>query len=162
MKRIYILDTTALLHYKRYQGRNVTVPGAIREIKKEDERVIINGLIEGGLIEILNAPKEYVEYAREKARETGDLIKLSAVDIEIIALSKFLTDQGKNVVVVTDDYSIQNVLNMIGIKYHYILRKIRKHIKWKLKCEKCGKIYPPTYKLKTCILCGGSLKRYGK
>jgi len=158
----YILDTTALLYFKRYQGRNVTTLGVLNEVKRREERIIVEALVEGGLIEVLRVPEEYIDRARSEAQKTGDIVKLSDTDIEVIALSKFLSDQGEDVTVITDDYSIQNVLENLGIKYRHIIRRISRRVKWKLKCEKCGKVYPLTFKSKVCVLCGGLLRRTSK
>ncbi len=158
---LYVLDTTALIYYKHFQGENVTTNSVLCEVKDQYEEMIVGALVSGGVIKILSPPDEYIKRASDIAQKTGDLPVLSDTDIDIIALALHLRDKGKEVVVVTDDYAIQNILKRLGIKYYSLTRKIRYVAKWKLVCSKCGKEYPISAgkKIKECIICGGEIIR---
>lgn len=158
---IYILDTTALIYYKRFEGKNITVKAAVDEVKNKYEKMIVDALIEGGVIEVINPPINYIKKAKDISKVTGDYLVLSETDIEIIALAIYFRDKNEDVIVVTDDYGIQNVLRKIKIKYYSLTRKIKKEVTWKFVCARCGKEYSIylSEKINECPLCGGELIR---
>lgn len=156
---IYILDTTALLYYARYPGRNITVEKAFMEVKRDDEKIFVSGLVEGGLIDIEEPPEEYTKMVIQVATRTGDIRILSRTDIEISALALYYRERGEKVIVITDDYAIQNILESLDIEYQPLSRKIKKHIKWVYACSKCGRRFPTTYDEDICMYCGGDLVR---
>ncbi len=160
---IYILDTTSLILYRvPYRCLCVSCRHILGEVHDPIAKSIIQGFVDAGQLIIDEPDEAYIKRAREIAEKTGDLTKLSEADIHVVALAIKYRDMGYNVNVVTDDFSIQNILRMLGIKYIKYFREIKKVIKWVIKCEKCGKIYPPNYKGQTCAVCGGRLVRRRK
>lgn len=161
-KKVRVIDTTALLtwHIPLDNYTNFTTEGILKEIKKSEmTKAIIESYILSGNLVIRNPSQKYLEKARDLAIDTGDLVKLSKQDLEIIALGLELLDEGYEVQVVTDDYSIQNVLKGIGIEVVSYFRKIKKVYNWILVCEKCGEIYPADYPNTYCEKCGGRIIR---
>ena len=160
-KRVYVLDTTALIYYKCFEGKNVTVRSALDEVRDEYEKIVVRGLSEGGVIEVMTPPEDYVKQALKISKETGDYPVLSKTDLELIALAIYLRDMMYEVVVVTDDYAIQNILRRLNIPYHALIREIRCTTTWKLVCSRCGKEYPADAgdKITECIICGGEIIR---
>jgi rRNA maturation endonuclease Nob1 len=53
-------------------------------------------------------------------KNSGDILRLSEVDKQLVALAITLKS-GFNPVVVTDDYSIQNILEILQIPYRSVL-----------------------------------------
>ncbi|HEX69286.1 MAG TPA: hypothetical protein ENG10_03210, partial [Candidatus Bathyarchaeota archaeon] len=53
----------------------------------------------------------------QQSKRTGDFKYLSQADIEVLALALQLKNSGENPTVVTDDYSMQNVANKLGIEF---------------------------------------------
>lgn len=158
--KTFILDTTALLYYKRFAGRNVTTESVINEIRKKEEKLLISALVEGRLIDIVDIPKKYISKAIEEAEKTGDISVLSDTDIDILALALYLRDRGEDIIVITDDYAIQNILDTISIKYKEITRKIKYRIKWVYICSKCGEKFKYRREGQNiCPICGGEIDR---
>jgi UPF0271 protein len=57
--------------------------------------------------------------------------------------------------VVTDDYSMQNVLKIVGIPYRSVLTEgIKEIYGWIKVCKGCKKKYPSEYLFDECEICG--------
>ena len=97
----------------------------------------------------------------EKSSKTvGDVRFLSDVDKQVLALAFELKDHGENALVVTDDYSIQNVANQIGLEFVPLMTfGIRYRLNWIIYCPACHRKYPADSKVKNCETCGTELKR---
>jgi UPF0271 protein len=77
-----------------------------------------------------------------------------------LALALEFKSAGYSPLIVTDDYSIQNVANQIGVEFASLMTfGIRFRLHWILYCPACHKKYPSDYKLKACEICGTTLKR---
>jgi len=165
-KRYRIIDTTALLMWHipfDTDVINVTTDSVLKEIKKDElTKSIVDSYLEAKRIIVKKPKKEYIDRAYRLALETGDKIKMSDTDIEIVALALQLTDEGSDVEVITDDYSIQNILQRMNINILSYFRKIKNIYNWVLVCEKCGKKYPNDYDKEYCEICGGRIIRKRK
>lgn len=90
----------------------------------------------------------------------GDIRFLSEADKQVLALAIELKRQGEEPMVVTDDYSIQNVSNQLGLEFAPLMTfGIRYRLNWIIYCPACHRQYPADYKLKTCQVCGTEVKR---
>jgi len=79
-----------------------------------------------------------VSSAKLAASKTGDLARLSDVDLEVLALALKL--QAK---LVSDDYRLQNICKSEGLQYESIQTKgARDKWSWELRCTGCKKISP--------------------
>ncbi len=160
MKRIYILDTTALLTWHLpSRDRVITCPHVVSEAREELTNAVLDAYLHTGKVGLEEPEDNYIKTAIKVSEETGDYIKLSETDIHVIALAIKYKEKGYSPVVVTDDYAIQNILTKLGIEYLSYYRRIRKGIKWVMICRRCGKIYPPNTKQRECIECGGEIIR---
>ncbi|MBW6462488.1 MAG: NOB1 family endonuclease [DPANN group archaeon] len=152
---IYILDSTVFL--EKYSDRFsekacVTVYEVSEEIKDPYAQIQFDMLVKSGL-SILSSKDEYVNAVKDKLKDTGD--KLSATDINVIALCMEFVRKGKKAVVVTDDYGIQNTVKSLGLKYLAVSQKgIKRVLKWRRKCTACG---ADTDK-EICDICGSETK----
>jgi len=100
---------------------------------------------------------------REASRKVGDMRYLSEADLQVLALALELKDRGLSPVIVTDDYSIQNVANKIDVEFTSLMTfGIKFRFKWILYCPACYRKYPSDYKSKICEVCGTELKRKPK
>jgi len=101
-----------------------------------------------------------VKKVKQQAKKVGDYRYLSEADIQVLALALQLKTSGKDSIIVTDDYSMQNVANRLKIGFASLATfGIKFQFKWILYCPACHKKYPPDYKPKTCKICGTELKR---
>ena len=92
----------------------------------------------------------------EAARKSGDIGRLSPVDITVLALALDV-----NGTVMTDDYSIQNTARIMGIPYRAVGQTgITKVEKWNYQCIGCGKWYKE--KMPDCPICGSQLRGHRK
>jgi UPF0271 protein len=97
-----------------------------------------------------------MEKVKEEARKSGDLGRLSPVDLTVIALG---LDLGG--VVYSDDYSIENVCTRLDIQYRPVgTGGIKKVEKWNYQCIGCKKWYKE--KMDECPICGSPMKAHRK
>ena len=143
-KQIFIIDTSAILSGKPINLDNVnmiTTPSISEELTLggRDYR-IFQFLQEKGLT-IQSASKKSINKIKKTAEETGDKDRLSSADVEILALALDININGNNeAVILTDDYSIQNVANTLNIEFlSFSQRGITKKFKWHYRCPGCGK-----------------------
>lgn len=163
-RRVLVIDTSALI-----SGFD---PSAINEeaysVPKVNDELLegslmkmrFNASIEGGRLKLINPSAKYVDIAKEASREVGDISFLSKADIEVLALAAQLKDCGYEVVVLTDDYSIQNVAEKLELIFTPLANLgIRYHLRWLYYCPACGRKYPPDQEIILCENCGIQLKR---
>ena len=85
---------------------------------------------------------------------------LSEVDLHVLALALDLKNANLNPVIVTDDYSIQNVANKLDVDFMSLLTYgIKFRLKWILYCPACYRKYPADCALLSCRICGTKIKR---
>lgn len=107
-------------------------------------------------LKIIAPPKNAIEEIKKYAEKTGDISNLSETDIEVLALAFYL-----KAILLTDDYSIQNVAKEMNIKYEGIIEKgIKEKFYWRYRCKSCGRYYEKYVPI--CPICGGKIKRVKK
>ncbi len=149
---IYILDASAIISGVEAEGEAVTTPDIAKEIKEENLRLKLELAIKEGRLKILTPGEESLEKVKRASEATGDSALLSRADMELLALALEL---GKGSIVVTDDYAVQNLAEVLGLKYLGIKEKgIEKVFIWRKVCKSCGREYPIDYTA-TCEVCGG-------
>jgi rRNA maturation endonuclease Nob1 len=138
-------------------------PGVFEEIKKHyDSENIILTIQNQGILNIVEPIAINVQFINEIARKTGDLKSLSDNDRQLIALSYEIHQQNptKNVQLMSDDYSIQNVCAQLGIQILKFRKQgIKKHIRWEIYCPDCFMVYSSDRFGEECERCGALLKR---
>ncbi len=83
---------------------------------------------------------------------------LSDADISILALAKDFISEDYSVMVLTDDFAIQNVAKKLGISYKPLLYAgIKYSGQWINYCSACNSVYQSTDDV--CKNCGNPLKR---
>jgi UPF0271 protein len=159
--KIFILDTSAILSGKPINLNDVkmiTVPGISKELKSggRDYRAF-QFLTERGL-SIRSPTKESTDKISSIISKTGDINRLSKTDIQILALAYDLSkNDEKEPIILTDDYSIQNVANFLNIKFETISQSgITKRFKWVCRCRGCGKKFKENINI--CPICGAETK----
>ncbi|UCF11806.1 MAG: NOB1 family endonuclease [Thermoplasmatales archaeon] len=160
-KQIFIIDTSAILSGKPINLDNanmVTTPSVSKELilGGRDYRTF-QFLIEKGL-SIQSASKKSINKVKKTAEETGDKDRLSFADVEMLALALDINiNDNKEAVILTDDYSIQNVANTLNIEFlSFSQRGITKKFKWHYRCPGCGKQFKESIKI--CPICGTKTK----
>jgi UPF0271 protein len=164
-KKYLIIDTSAILSGKSLNindNRLITTNSVLSEINPggKDYRNL-QFLLEKGL-NIYEPSKESIKYIINISKKTGDYTRLSNTDIDILALAFDFKNKSEfvdKIIILSDDYSIQNISNYLKIEYLNISQSgITKRFKWSYKCMGCGKKFKKN--IKTCYICGSSIKNY--
>ena len=150
----FVLDTSAILSrmYDLSSSRFYVTNSILKEIEKGKISRYLE-MAESSL-NIIDPDADSIARVKRAAQKTGDINRLSPTDIEAVALALQI-----GATLITDDYSMQNVSNVIGIKaISASIREIGKVIEWVYRCTGCVKIYEVN--IGTCSICGHSLKNY--
>ncbi|MEM3396801.1 MAG: PIN domain-containing protein [Thermoplasmata archaeon] len=149
----YVLDASAVLCGKDIvAGAEIYVPPSVaEELGRGKYRRKLENLV-GILITVVGPDKESREIIKEEANKTGDLLRLSNADIDVLALALDL-----KATILTDDYSIQNVAKHMGIEYQPIAEAgIKEEFQWEYVCMGCRRRFEEP--LKECPICGAEVK----
>lgn len=161
-KKALVLDSTAFYAGIPLIGKSkyYTTPSVINEVSHiKTLNMTLSTLLDSNRLFIIEPPHNLLEEARRIASESGDLQKLSNVDISIVALGMHLKENGYFVTIVSDDYSIQNLVKFSGLRFSPVMtRGISRTIKWFLYCNGCGKAFYDS-NVVICDVCGTRLKR---
>jgi len=112
-----------------------------------------------GKLKVQNPTSQSLKEILEKAQSLGDRTVLSKADSSVLALALDLYREGRNPVVVSDDYAVQNVAEGIGIAYQSLATLgIRQKFQWTYYCPACFRRYPEG-ELEVCRVCGTKLRR---
>lgn len=159
MEMCYVLDASAFINgFKSDSDNNFTVSEITAEIKDFESRLMLDMAIDEGKLIIQDVPSEYVRRVEEIISDSGDVLRLSKPDKKLIALAYMLSEEGKDVKVISDDYTIQNTLKIMNIPYSSIITEGIKGIyNWKKVCEGCKKEYDDDYPFDDCEICGSKI-----
>jgi len=157
-----VVDTTALLvdnAVQYLQGYHCfTVPKVIKEVKTLRHKAGVEVLLDARVLNVVEVAKDCFREVLEVAKKSGDITSLSETDLEVLALALQLKRQGLDPLLITDDYTAQNLASRLKIRCRGIKAKgIKKRIRWRYRCTACGKVYYEF--LEGCGVCGHKLKR---
>jgi len=171
-EKISVLDTNIFLtglEINLFNGIIYSTPNVIEEIRvnkfAEKNRNIIykvEAAIASNKMVLKTPSQKYVQTVETHSKKTGDFNALSPVDIELIALTLDLKENtNKNVVIYTNDYSIENLCFELNLQFLPLMGKdgIKKKIIWEVYCPFCKTTYNVEDLYKTCEKCGLKLKR---
>ena len=153
----YVLDTSALLSGKPISISGsllVTTPKVAAELRPggRDYRAF-QLLREKGLC-IFEPTAASLARCRDAATRSGDLGRLSPTDLEVLAVALDINENPEQeAVVLSDDYSIQNLADMLHVKYLGVSQDgITRQITWVVSCPGCGRRFAE--KTSVCPVCG--------
>jgi UPF0271 protein len=114
--KVYVIDTSGFIIQVEFRdGTIVTVPAVVDEIIDSTSKLRFDLLKDAGLrIELPDVA--CLRKVRSAAISTGDATVLSVTDLDILAKALELKSEFE-VILVTDDYAIQNVAARLGIEY---------------------------------------------
>jgi len=142
-----VIDSSVIFLRKAVYDNMVTIPEVVSEIIDENSRLYFSVKS----LRVESASEESMKVVLETARSTGDIHKLSETDVKLLAKALDELKMGNDVVLVTDDYAIQNVAMKLGINFEGVIqRKISKGYKWVKVCRGCGR----KVKGDVCPVCG--------
>jgi UPF0271 protein len=149
----YVLDASSILSGKDLPAdfELFSSPKIVEELKHGRMKRQLDFLIESGL-KVLSPSERSMEEVVKVAEDTGDIARVSEADLEILSLAKEL-----NAILLSDDYSIQNIASKMGVEFQGISQEgITKTIKWRFRCKGCGRYWEEMHK--ECPVCGSELK----
>ena len=115
---------------------------------------------ESGRLKIQSPKSSFLRKVEDVSKSVGDLLVLSDADKQILALAFELKDEGYSPLIVTDDYSMQNVAHKWGVEFSALMTLgIRYRFRWLIYCPACYHKFPGDYKPRSCSICGTKLKR---
>ena len=137
--KIYVLDTGVFLSPRNQNYLDklcMTTHHVVGELKTMEAQITLDIFLKQGLI-ITEPSDDVVEKVKKLAEENHE--KVSMADISVVALARELKERGKQVVVVSDDYAVQNLCSFFGIDYAGVEKKgIKNTFRWINKCAVCG------------------------
>lgn len=160
---IFVVDTSALVGRLQYAAHDIqlaTTPLLVKEMLRHGLKDVVQLLRDTQKLRILEPTLESVKAVVDAATSLGDLANLSKPDRQLLALALDLSKQDYHVVVLTDDYSIQNVAQQLSIIFRPIGEHgIREIIQWETYCRACKRRFHDHAKGEPCPICGTILKR---
>jgi UPF0271 protein len=163
-RKVIVLDTSAFLagfDPFSISEEQYTVPMVREEIIGDSMPwVRFKTAVESGKLKVRSPERTFLNQIKTSANAVGDVFFLSETDFQILALALQLKAQGYSPLIVTDDYSIQNVADQLNIKFASLATfGIRFRLQWVRYCPACHRRYPADYKSRKCEICGTELKR---
>ena len=155
----YILDASAFINGFEPKGKfNFTVSEITDEVKDLKSKILLDQAIEDGKIIIKEPKEEFIKELNEIISESGDDLRLSEADKKLLALALDLRCENENIKVLTDDYSMQNVLKIIDIPYDSIITEgIKGVYNWVKTCQGCKREFDADYPFDDCEVCGSKV-----
>ncbi|MFA4855207.1 MAG: hypothetical protein WC634_01295 [archaeon] len=163
---LFLIDSSAVLNDFSFEFRPghayITTPIIIGEFRDMRSRLLMENALSQRILSLQEPEKETLGQVESLVRSKG-FDRLSKADLSLLALALDLKKQGRDFILITDDYSIQNFAKMLKIPFEAAMRgKIGKEISFSLKCPACGKALQADSNAKKCPDCGSKLQRKRK
>jgi rRNA maturation endonuclease Nob1 len=154
----YVLDSTAFYAGIPYLGSGLyyTTYLVLEEVKHHN----VGSSLIHSRVQVTEPSPESMDRVKSTAAKTGDIGALSRTDISLLALGLDLMKRDGGVNLVSDDFAVRNVAEVLNIPLAPTSMKGGewKTISWKIYCRGCGKTYTNP-KLTVCPVCGTQLLR---
>ena len=155
---VYVLDSTAFYAGIPYQGngRYFTTYLVLEEVKHHN----VGSSLIHTRVQVTEPTPESLSKVKATATKTGDIGALSQTDLSLLALGLDLLNGQGGVNLVSDDFAVRNVAEVLSIPLAPTSMKGGewRNITWKIYCRGCGKTYTNP-KLTVCPVCGTQLVR---
>lgn len=163
MKPLIILDTSALIagYEASMDVENYTTPSVRGELEEAGLPLLrLEAAIETGRIKIVEPEELYLNRVKSIAAELGEMGNLSKADMDVLALGLQFKSLGRKILMITDDYSLQNVADRAGLDYRSMATQgIKLRIRWEIYCPGCREVFQDLRINAQCPRCGTRLKR---
>ncbi len=154
---VYVLDSTAFYAGIPYQGRGryYTTYFVLEEVKHQS----VGSSLLHTRVQVTEPSVESLQRVKAMAAKTGDSNALSKTDVSLLALALDLSKDGDKVNLVSDDFAVRNVAEVLGVPLSGTnIKGEWKQITWKMFCKGCGKEYTNP-KITNCVVCGTALSK---
>ncbi len=159
--KVLVLDTSAYIQGFDPQTQSVyTVLRVREEIKGQYALMRFDNAVKTGRLQVLEPEKSYKEKIEEKTLTMGESHILSETDRDVLALGLQLKEKGFDPVIVSDDYSVQNMADIMELKHKSLATPgISRQFKWIIYCPGCKRTYDQPQIDGVCPVCGTELRR---
>lgn len=148
-----VLDATAIRSGMTISGQHewFITPSVKDELKKGKTGKDLELLIDLSL-KVASPTVECIGKVKRAAEVTGDISRLSNTDVDVLALALEL-----GAMILTDDYSIQNLASVLKIEYQSgTTTGIKEVFHWTYRCRGCRRTFDS--KEATCPICGSDIR----
>ncbi|TXT56240.1 MAG: Endoribonuclease Nob1 [Promethearchaeota archaeon] len=156
------------LNFNLIKGLIYTTPNVINEIdvkqyKDKNRNILtrIDAALESNQLIVQTPEEHFIKKVEMVSKKTGDFRALSETDKHVLALALELKEtKNQEIIIYTDDYSMENVALELEIHYSQFFRDgIKKKVQWEVYCPTCNIVYKPEDLFEKCELCETRLKR---
>jgi UPF0271 protein len=158
-----ILDTSAFIQGFDSSDPEIklyTTPLVLDEIRDEMAKIRASNWSQIGKLHVQMPDMTSIEYVLAQARQMGEAKALSETDKSVLALTHQLTQHGEDTTLLSDDYSVQNLADELGLNYTGMnTRGIKQRFQWVHYCPGCRKQFTQPQPDNVCPICGTEMKR---
>ena len=120
----YLIDAAVLLNDEQFSflpgKRYVTTSLVAMEIKDFRSRALLDNALKNNFLRIIDPSTEALQKITDLAKSIG--FRLSKADFSLLALALDFKSKRKRVKVVTDDFSVQNLLLKLRISFDSVIQ----------------------------------------
>ncbi|MFB6215355.1 MAG: NOB1 family endonuclease [Candidatus Aenigmatarchaeota archaeon] len=157
-KKVFVLDTSAMIagfNPNLEDAEQYIVPKVLEEARSMSVKLKIEMAIKSGQIKVREPSENAMEKVKETIEKTKDRVSLT--DRQLLGLAYELKDSDKDPEIITDDYAIQNLAELMDISYSQVAKPgITDLYKWKKVCPACERTYEED--ISKCEACGSKLQ----
>lgn len=161
--RVIILDTSAFIQgftSTSPDTRLYTTPQVLNELTDEFAKIRASNWAQTGKLLVTSPREESLQHILDKAKKMGETDALSSTDQSVLALAHQLSVEVEVVVLISDDYGVQNLADELGLQYMGMITPgIKRRFKWINYCPGCRKQFDKPQPDNICPICGTQLKR---
>lgn len=164
MRPVLLLDTSAFI--VGYEAADVDTEyfsvQAVREELRDGElpRLRFDSAVRSGHLKVMKPDSRYIEEVRDVATEMGEEGILSDADVHLLALGLHLKAIGLRPVLVSDDYSVQNMVDRLDMEFRSLVTQgIKRRFEWIIYCPGCRRTFSVPQPGDLCPICGTGLRR---
>lgn len=162
--KVLVLDTSAFvmgLNPSSLNLRSYSVSSVLDELIQDTlPHIRFGASLDSRHLTVKRPSPSSMRIVQETSSRIGDVNVLSKADIEVLALALDLNRDGESPAIVSDDYSIQNVAETLGIGHVSLATfGIAQKFDWVYYCPACYRRYSIEDASDTCRVCGTRLKR---
>jgi len=156
-----VLDSSAFIQGLDPQNEAAyTVPLVVEELRDGFTAARLRSMEATGRLKVVEPEQRLLDVVEGEALRMGESHALSATDKQVLALGLQLRDDGLEPVIVSDDYSVQNMADALGLGHRGLATPgIKRRFTWTLYCPGCRREYSEPQPDDVCPVCGTGLKR---